>query len=151
MEGKNLFFFLILFSYILGIEEPETYEKLNDFKTISEKQNFKIMTTKESIAFFDSIDEGFVVKDQDNKNIDVILYNIVANKEYSFSTQFFNDKISSIFIRYVFPLDLSTEEIIIQDKTTSHLYLIKNKIFTFNFEKSSIKKTITLITKNFKC
>ena len=73
MEGKNLFFFLILFSYILGIEEPETYEKLNDFKTISEKQNFKIMTTKESIAFFDSIDEGFVVKDQDNKNIDDFL------------------------------------------------------------------------------
>ena len=64
---------------------------MNDFQTISEKQNFKIMTKKESIAFFDSIDGGFIVRDQDNENIDGIFYNIVANKEYSFSTQFFND------------------------------------------------------------
>ena len=105
------------------------------------------MTKKESIAFFDSIDGGFIVRDQDNENIDGIFYNIVANKEYSFSTQFFNDKISSIFSRYVFPLDLSNEEIIIQDKTISHLYLIKNKIFTFNFAKSSIEKTIALSQK----
>ena len=132
---------------IKGIEEIQYISELNEFQTISQIQTFYVKTEIESIAYFDSIDKRCLVYDQDNKRIDGLFYKISPNKDYKISTSFYNSEKPSIFIRYLFPLDLSNQEINIKDNSISYLYLIKNKIFTLNFESNSFKRMITLSQK----
>ena len=149
MNQAKYFIALVLFVYIESLEEPEYINKLNDFQTISDNQHLKIKVEKESILYLDSIDGQCLAYYNTNQRADGIFWIISANKVFELSTSFYSNAPSTI-IRYLFPYDLSTEEINIKDNSISHLYLRINRIFTLNFENNSIKRMIVLSQRTLK-
>ena len=137
MIPAKYFIALLFFAHIKGLEEPEYINELNDFQTISDNQNLKIKVEKQSILYIDSIDGQCLAYFHNNRRADGTFWILEENNLYELSTSFYSNAPSTI-IRYIFPRDLSTEEINIKDNSISHLYLIDNKIFTLNFENNSI-------------
>ena len=156
MLKLTLFLICSFFIYIKGIDESlSIYSTLNDYQTIDKNQEFIIETTVESMAYFDSIDKISVIyisKDyqkgisQDDERITGKFYKIEPNVKYYVKNLLYFD-LPSNFKRYLYPLDLSKEEIKIDDYSFNYLYLQKDKTYTLNFEKNSMKKMIALSRK----
>ena len=157
MLRKTLFLLLFFIAKINGIDESlETYSKLNGFQTINKNQAFIIETTEESIAYFDSYDKVSTVyistdyekyNSKKDERITGKFYKIKPNTKYYVRNNLYFSDYPSVFKKYLNPLDLSKEEINIDDNSYSYLYLLKDKEFILNFEKCSIKKMITLSRK----
>ena len=145
-------YFAFLFINTKGIEET-TRSKLNDFITISKNQEIEIKTNVESKAYFNSIDNNCIIKIEDEfgtkRRIDDQFFTIEPDKKYNITITLYSPDSPSIFNRYLFPLDLSKENIYIENNNLNYLYLIKKNNFTLNFEKNNIKKIIKLSRKTF--
>ena len=154
----EIFLFLLFFNIIQIKGKDEslvTHYQLNDFETIYSSQNFIIETNKISIAYFDLIDRNSVVyisKDyqkfitEKDERISGKFYTIEPNTKYYVRNSLYFSP--SVFKRYLFPLDLSNDEIIIsEEKPINYLYLEKNKIYILNFKENSRKKMIALSRK----
>ena len=148
------FLIIFLINEIKGIEET-IFTKFNDFTTISSNQEFKIKIESPSILYFDSIDKNSIVymqsQDEDKDRIDGEFITLYPEENleviYTIKNELYNSNSPSIFLRYLFPEDLSNKEIDILDDNICCLYLKRYKNYTLNFENNSDKKIISLSRK----
>ena len=156
--------FILLFQTLTSIkfleknepEDLENYEKFNYFETINESKNFTIKTDKKSIAYFESFERKSHIYISTNYSdfnthkdtrISGKFYEIEPNTTYYIRIIHRNNP--SVLKKYLYPYDLDESEIIIDDniEEINYLYLVKNKIYTLNFENNVIKKMIKLSEK----
>jgi len=148
------FLIIFLINEIKGIEET-IFTKFNDFTTISSNQEFKIKIESPAILYFDSIDKNSIVymqsQDEDKDRIDGEFITLYPEENleviYTIKNELYNSNSPSIFLRYLFPEDLSNKEIDILDDNICCLYLKRYKNYTLNFENNSDKKIISLSRK----
>ena len=158
---KNILeiFLLLLFQiHIISSENDikdslDTYDKLNKFETISQHQDFIINTAQKSKAYFDSFDNNaifWISKNYDDYNnhtdekITGKFYTIEPNTTYYIRNFIYFS--TMVIKKYLYPLNLNENEIIINDtnEEINFLYLEKDKIYTLNFKENTIKKILKL-------
>ena len=151
---------LLLFFFVNIIKTAEdldlkTYEKLNTFEMIKENQNFIIKVTEPSIAYFDSFDKNSITYISKNKTefinqidekITGKFYLIDPNIEYYVRNILYFSNYTSTFKKYLYPLDISKEEIKINNDI-NFLYFKENINYILNFEENTVKKIIKLSRK----
>ena len=131
------------------------YSKLNSFETINENQYFFIKTKVDSIAYFDSFDRNSKIYisnntekkiSSDDIKISGIFYPIKPNITYFIKNELYGNTIS-VFKKYLYPSNLTNEEIQIIDDNINYLYLKVNSSYTLNFEKNNMVLIMLLSSK----
>ena len=135
-------------------ESLEIFDRLNNFETVVQNQDFIIRTTKKSKAYFDSFDHNAVfwistnhedyVSHKDEK-ITGKFYTIEPNTDYYIRNFIFYDN-PIVIKKYLYPLNINEEEIKINEdnEEINFLYLEKDKKYTLDFQGNKIKKMIKL-------
>jgi len=131
-----------------------SYDKLNTFEMITKSQSFKINANKPSIAYFDSFDGNsivYITKDKDkflkqtDERITGKFYPIEQNVEYYVRNNLYGTL--STFKKYLYPVDLTNQNIPIAGDKINYLYLKKDKSYILDFKDNIIKKMIKLSRK----
>ena len=134
-------------------EELPIYDKLNLFETFNGGRNFMINSTQKSYAYFDSFDKNaifWISKNYEDftshkdERITGKFYPIEPNTIYYVRNHLWNAP--SVVKRYLYPMNLTGYEIIINDdiEEINFLYLEVNQTYKLNFEGSKMKKMIKL-------
>ena len=135
-------------------ESLEIFDRLNNFETVVQNQDFIIRTTKKSKAYFDSFDHNAVfwistnhkdyISHKDEK-ITGKFYTIEPNTDYYIRNFIFYDN-PIVIKKYLYPLNINEEEIKINEdnEEINFLYLEKDKKYTLDFQGNKIKKMIKL-------
>ena len=154
----------VLLRSIKGAEEPalEALDKLNTIEMIDSHQSFIINTTEPSIAFFDSLDRNSIVyisKDIDKyltqkderitgKFVDIepyVIYYVRISLLPKDSTYY-----TSNVRKYLYPVSISQQSILMNGSDLNFLYLQKDKVYTLDFKQNEIsKRLIKLSRKTF--
>ena len=153
---------VIYANYFLNLTIPITikilsfpiHKEFNIFETIDKNQYFFIKPLEKSVAYFDAFDRNSKIYISENhekyicekdEKINGQFKIIEANKTYFIKNELYPNEVS-IFKKYLYPLNLETQEIIINEEKI-FLYLQGNKSYTLNFQENKNSKMIRLSPK----
>ena len=152
---------LIILTSIQRAEEPllKSFDKLNNIEIIDKNESFIINTSKSSIAFFDSFDRNSVIYMSTDKD------KFLTKKDQRITGEFIQIEPNVIYYiriyllskdsvyytsnikKYLYPIDIDQQNIIIKGTDINFLYLQKDKIYTLDFKENEISKRLIKLSR----
>ena len=152
---------LIILTSIQRAEEPllKSFDKLNNIEIIDKNESFIINTSKSSIAFFDSFDRNSVIYMSTDKD------KFLTKKDERITGEFIQIEPNVIYYvriyllskdsvyytsnlkKYLYPIDIDQQNIIIKGTDINFLYLQKDKIYTLDFKENEISKRLIKLSR----